>query len=401
MLFQLATRNLLRNKRRTVAILLTVGVGSASIFLFHGFNAGIMNQYRDNTVHCRYGHGQVNQKGYREQAFEKPWEHWMTGVPELSARLLKVPGVKQVFPRVEFFALLTNGHVNIAGRGQGVDGVEEAKFFNTLNVEEGTLLTDQPDGILLGRGLAKALAVHKGDRVTVLGNTINGSLNGADLTVVGIFHTGAKDFDDTVFRIPLKQAQLLLDTDRVEAIALGLNDVADWPALADVVAREYPQLEATPFAVLDKIYYQNSVDWLGQQFAVIELIILIIVILGIFNTVSSGVLERKQEIGNLRANGESPREALTLLTAEGLTLGVVGAALGIAFALALNLTILRNGILMPPAPGLTRQFYVRIELQPMMALWAFCLGSFTAVVGGMLAGLKVVRMSIGDLLRSI
>jgi putative ABC transport system permease protein len=400
-ILKLALRNLGRNSRRTTAVLLTVAAGTFSLLLFHGFNAGVMNQYRENTVHSRYGHGQINQEGYRDKVFEKPWEHWISDPGPLEAELKGLPGVTHVFPRVEFFALLTNGRATISGRGQGVDGPAEASFFTTLNVEQGQTLSSQPDGILLGRGLARALDAHPGDRITVLGNTIHGTMNGLDLTVTGIFHTGSKDFDDVVFRIPLAQAQQLLDTNQVESIAIGLSDASDWRAVADAVRLRHPLLEATPFAVLDEVYYQHSVDWLNSQFGIIQSIILLIVVLGIFNTISTTILERKQEIGNLRANGESVRDVMRLLLLEGIALGALGSALGIVLAWLVNLTALRAGILMPPAPGLTRQFHVLIELQPGQAIRVFALGISTALVGVTAAALKVARMPIGEALRSV
>ncbi|OFZ20574.1 MAG: hypothetical protein A2X94_10930 [Bdellovibrionales bacterium GWB1_55_8] len=400
-MIRVAFKNLMRNPRRTATVLLTVAMGSGSLFLFHGFNAGIMNQYLENTVHSRYGHGQIQTSGYRETVYEKPWEHWITDWESLKNRISKVEGVTHLFPRVEFFALLTNGKITVSGRGQGVDGVQESQFFTTLNVEQGATLSDQPDGILLGKGLARALDVKIGDRVTVLGNTIYGSMNAADLTVVGVFHTGSKDFDDVVFRIPLQQAHTLLDTDRLESVALGLASVGDWAKVEAVVKAEFPTLEATPFAVLDKVYYQHSVDWLGSQFAIIQLIILAVVVLGIFNTVSTSVLERKQEIGNLRANGESSIQIMQLLSWEGVALGVLGAAFGILLAFFLNATLLRNGILMPPAPGITRQFHVLIEFQWSMAIGAFLMGAFSAMAGTVLAGLRVAKMPIGEALRSV
>lgn len=401
MLFLVALRNLFRNKRRTLTVLITVALGTGSLFIFHGFNNGIMNQYRANTIHSRFGYGQVNLKGYRDKVYEKPWEHWMEDWDRLRPALSGLPGVVQLFPRVEFFALLSNGQVTVSGRGQGIDAHEEAGFFNTLNVEQGQMLSDQPDGIMLGLGLARALDVHPGDRVTVLANTVNGSMNGLDLTVAGIFHTGSKEFDDMVFRIPLAQAQMLLDTKRVESVSLGMSSVEDWDGFAKAVSERLPQLEATSFAKLDEVYYQHSVDWLNSQFGVIQLIILTIVVLGIFNTVSTGILERKQEIGNLRANGESFRDVMSLLGWEGIALGVLGAALGILLAFVLTSTLLRNGILMPPAPGLTRQYHVKIELQWMMAVKTFFMGTVCAMLGTIVAGMRVARMPIGEALRSV
>jgi putative ABC transport system permease protein len=398
--FKLSLRNLARQPRRTLAVLLTVGVGSASLFLFQGFNTGIMNQYRENSIHARYGHGQLHTRGYRDTVHEKPWEHWIDDPAPLLRQLQSYRHVNQVFPRIEFFALLTNGNINVSGRGTGIDGVEEAKFFQTLNVEEGKMLEGEPDGILLGRGLANALDLEPGDAVTVLANTVNGSLNGVDLVVTGIFHTGSKEFDDVAFRIPLAQAQTLLDTQKVESIALGLDSHESWSKVASQVARELPQLSATEFAVLDKIYYQNSVDWLKSQFGVIRLIILLIVVLGIFNIVATAILERKAEIGNLRANGDSRLGVLFLLVCEGTALGLLGAALGISTAWLLNSTLMADGILMPPAPGLTRQFHVRMELDWITAWLTFGLGSACCLISSILAGGKVVRLSIGEALRS-
>lgn len=401
MILYVAFRNIFRNKRRTAAVMVTVALGAGSLFIFHGFNAGIMNQYRANTIHSRYGHGQINTAGYRDKVFEKPWEHWIENYDELKPKLLQLPGVDKLFPRIEFFALLTNGRINVSGRGQGIDGAEEAEFFNTLNVVQGKTLTTEPDGVLLGVGLAHSLDLKPGDKVTVLASTVNGSMNGVDLTVTGIFHTGAKEFDDRVFRLPIAQAQTILDTKRIEAIAMGMKSVEVWPAFAAAMAKQYPNLETTSFEVLDKVYYKNSVDWLDSQFKFIQFIIITIVILGIFTTISTSVLERKQEIGNLRANGESFYDILKLLSAEGVVLGILGASLGIAIAWLLTITLFRDGVLMPPAPGLTRQYYVIIELQFMMAVQTFLMGLFCAALAASVAGVRVARLPIGEALRSL
>ena len=133
MLIKVAFRNLLRHWRRSLVCLLTVALGSGSLWLFDGFNAGIMNQYKDNTVHAKYGHGQINTKGYRDQIFAKPWQHWMTDADALLQQIAQRPEVDKVFPRLELFAMLSNGDITVAGRGLGVDGAAEHDFFNTIS----------------------------------------------------------------------------------------------------------------------------------------------------------------------------------------------------------------------------------------------------------------------------
>jgi len=404
MIIKMALRNLKRNHRRSFAIILTIALGVGALFLYHGFNTGIMNQYKFNTIRSRFGHGQINEKNYRLKVYEKPWDHWIDNFTSIEKVLKNDPHVNFIFPRIEFYAMLTNGKINVAGRGQGIDGISEGKFFSALNFIEGKNLSDEDNGVILGAGLARSLDVKIGDRVTVLTNTIFGSLNAADLQLVGIFHTGVKEFDDASFRLPLKQAQTLLDTQKIETIALGLKDESDdksWDEVKSVIESNFLNLEATPFAVLDEVYYQHAVDFLWAQFGAIRLIILVIVILGIFNTISTAILERKQEIGNLRANGESKKDVMKLLLAEGLIAGIFGSLLGIILSYLLNATLLRQGILMPPSPGITRQFHVFVELQASYLMVTVLLGIACTMLGTYFAGRKVVQTQIGELLRSL
>lgn len=398
MILKFSIRNIWRQRSRALAVLATVALGISALMIYHGFNAGIMNQYRDNTIRARFGHGQVNTKGYRDQIWDRPWERWMDPQSSFVEELKKRPEVEFVFPRIAFYALLNNGEKTLSGAGEGVDGVSESQFFTTLNVIEGKILSDEEDGIILGKGLAEALKVKVGDRVTVLANTNAGSLNAIDVYVTGIFFAGMKNFDDTFFRIQLSKAQELLDTKQVETIALGLKKLEDWPTI-EAWVNSNPDFEATPFNVLDKVYYQNSVDFLQAQFGFIFIVIVVIVVLGIFNTVSTIIQERKGEIGNLRANGDSHNEVMTLLLTESLLLGFLGATIGIILSYLCNWTILAQGIQMPPGPGITRQFTTFVELQPSFIPVCYLIGIFSSVIGTAMAGKRILKLPITELLR--
>ncbi len=400
MWFFLPFRNLFRNCRRTCAILLTIGMGAGVLFSFDGFINGVLTEYRETTIHSHYGYGQINRKGYREMVYERPTDHWMGNWNRLNHFLLDQKGVTGIFPRVSFSALLSKGNTTISGEGQGVDAEKEASFFDSLNVEEGQTLYKQENGILLGKGLAKALHVKPGDSVTVTATSVKGAINKAKFTVIGIFNTGAADFDGRIFRVQLKEAQNLLNTNKIETVSLGLRNLSDWKSVASAIEQTFPQLEATSFDVLDKIYYQHSVDWLNAQFKVVQVIILSIVLLGIFNTVSAAILERKQEIGNLRANGESVFQIMQLILTEGFILGVLGTAFGLGLSYFVLTLFVDGGIRMPPGPGQTSQFLVRFRFEWYMLLLPFILNIASALVASFFAGIRVARMAIADALRS-
>jgi putative ABC transport system permease protein len=399
-IFKLAWRNLFRNLRRTTASLLTVALGSAGLLIYQGFNAGIMNQYRENTIHGYYGYGQVFPKGYYGHVMEKPWEHWIENPEEVERKLRSVPEILEVFPRISFYAFIVKGGTTLGGKGEGVLPERETKFFNRLNFIDGHDLQDE-DQIILGKGLADSLGIKAGDSVTVLTQTLQGQLNGADLKVAGVFHMGIKAIDDQFFRLPLKTAQTLLDTKKIELFSLGTTGVADWSKVAAGIEKADPNLESVPFDILDKIYYQNSVDFLDAQFAFIRTIILLIVALGIFNTIAVGLLERAGEIGALRANGEKRSRLFRILVLENALLGLIGGLLGVVIAIIMDKTLLANGILMPPAPGITRVYMIFLEIQSQHYRQALLLPMLTTILASLWPIRKLLSRSIPDLLRSV
>jgi len=401
MLFYVAFRNLFRNVRRTCAVMLTIALGAGALMCFDGFNKGVLDQYREGTIHAHYGYGQIFTKGYRENVFEKPWEHWIQNWEALKTFLEIQGGVDKAFPRLSFSALLTSGKTSVSGQGHGVDGRAEVTFFNELDMESGVPLSDQDEGIVLGKGIARALDVNIGDKVTVAARATDGNMNQIALQVVGIFHSGSQEFDNKVFRLPLQQSQKLLKTDKIETIALGLKDLSEWESVAKAIHKRYENLEAIPFAVLDEVYYQHSIDWLDAQFRVVQVIIILIVILGTFNSVSTAILERKQEIGNLRANGESVFEIMRLLVWEGVFLGAIGAIIGVLVATVLVNGFLREGIVMPPGPGLTKEFVAMITLQWNMAYTTILMSIVAAFGATLLAGFRVAKLPVAEALRAV
>lgn len=398
-IFKLAWRNLFRNPRRTAASLFTVALGSAGLLIYQAFNTGIMNQYRENTIHGHYGFGQVFPADYYGKVHEKPWEFWIADPQGAEQKLRSVTGVVDVFPRVSFYAFLVKGGVTLGGRGEGILSERENVFFNKMNFIDGGDIQAE-DEVILGKGLADSLGVKAGENLTVLTQTFNGQLNGADLRVAGIFHMGIKFIDDQFFRLPLKTAQSLLDTQKVELFSLSTTGVQDWEKIEAGIRGTAPELDPIRFEVLDRVYYQNSVDFLEAQFSFIRSIILLIVALGIFNTIAVGLLERAGEIGALRANGETRRRLFGILVFENALLGLLGGLIGITTAVLLDRLILFRGIPMPPGPGITRSYLIYLEMQGPHFAAALALPVLTAILASLWPIRRLLKRSIPDLLRS-
>lgn len=396
----LAFRNLFRCKRRSLTILLTLAFGAGALFAFQGFIEGVLTDYKESTLHTQCAHGQIHTLHYRNKVHKEPWKKWIDAAGEVQNFLEKQEEIIFVFPRVSFQALLKHGKNTAAALGQGIDGKKEAKFFHSLNIEQGENLSFQEEGILLGKGLAEALGVNIKDKVTVYTENIYGKASKVDLTVVGIFHTGAVDFDSRIFRLPLAKAAKLLKTERIENFSLALKEERDWQKIVERLHKKFPLLEATYFEEINKIYYKNSIDWLKAQYSIVEGIILAIVLLGISNSISSSILERKQEIGNLRANGESRFRIICLMLLEGGFLGLLGAFLGMSLVYTVFSYCLGEGIIMPPGPGSTRSFVAPFIFTPSMVMTNGGLCFLSAIFSSFLGTIRAVKVPIAKALKS-
>ena len=399
LLIRLASRNVLRNRYRSLYAFATISIGAAGLFVFMGFNHGLMNQYRANTIRARWGHGQLMSVGYRGIAHAQPTQKWIRLSDSLLADIRSLPGVVGVFPRVPIQATLIHGDQAIVGRGEGIDGIAEARFFDQLNYISGTNFLDDPQGVVLGQGLAMGLNANVGDQIRVTVQSPEGKVNSALIGVTGIFHTGSQEFDSQAFRLPLALAQTLIGTNRVERISVGLSSIDKWQEFAAQINQRYPTLEAVPFDELDKVYYHHAVDWLNAQFAFIRGIIVLVVFLAIFNVISLTAAERTAEIGTLRANGESQPDVFFNYFLEAAVLGLIGGCLGIVGALALVVGPLHQGIAMPPAPGITRSFRILIELAANDAVKVVGVCLVTALTGCLLPVWRASHIPIAEALR--
>jgi putative ABC transport system permease protein len=395
---------------------MTLALGAAGLLMFQAFNEGIFTTWRENTIRIRYGHGEITRVELESQRSEAPWEFWFDDIGIEDQLQRQSPHLVELFPRVSFVGFLTRGAVSLAGRGEGVDPARESSFFTSLNFIAGHdlfLKSEQSGdhamadsaklGIILGKGLADALQAKPGDSILLSGQTHAGQMNGAQLIVRGVFHTGSHHFDNTFFRIPLSTAQEFLDTKKIERFAVRLQDRQQWPEFKAAVQQASQEhigmrLSVKSFEEIDQFYYGNVKRFLEAQFGVIRVIFLIIVGLGVLSTLSSSFLERAGELGALRANGETRWRIWRIWLVESLLLGLMGGAIGVASAYLIILIGFPTGFDMPPGPGITREFRVHFILRVSHLVQALALSASASALASQPAIWRLLKQSIPHLL---
>jgi len=402
---KIAARSVFRNKRRTVITLLSIIFGCVAIIVFGGFVDYSMWGLRESTIHSRLGHLQVYKAGYSEKGGTNPLAYTIEDYPRIRSIIEDEDHVDFVTSRLEFSGLIGGAENSVICIGKGVEPEKERELGITVSIVGGQdLSSEEPEEGIIGKGLAEGLGVNIDDYLTILTSTAEGALNAVDLKLRGIFRTGVKEYDDVAVMVPMELAKTLLYTENVQSIVVVLDKTENTDLVADNLRQKFSQanldLEIKTWSDLATFYHQ-VVQLYGGIFWVVRLIILIIVIFSIANTMTMSVFERMREIGTIRAMGTKRRGVLSLFLMEGLILGALGGALGLAFGIIAAKLISIKGIYIPPPPTMTEGYTALINIVPKDLIFAFSLAVGTSLVSSIYPAFKAARLKVVDALRYI
>ena len=400
-MLMLAFRNLFRHRSRTALTLAAIVFGSVSLVLSGGFVEDIFVQLQDGTVHSGLGHVQVHRTGYQELGRRDPYGYMIEDSESVAERIRSVPEVMEVMARLSFAGTLSNGRADVPVLGEGVEPHREPAVGGFVQVVDGRRLElEDRYAIELGQGVARALDIGPGDFVTILTSTPEGALNSLEFQVVGVFRSHSIEFDARAVRVPLETARELLAVSAVHSLVLALTDAEHTNAVVEAVRQLLPaaEFEITPWYELAD-FYQKTVDLYGRQFAALQFVILVMVALGVANSVNISIYERTGELGTLMALGNRSGEVFRLLVLENMILGLVGGLLAIPLALLLAAAISAVGIPMPPPPNMDVGYTatVRPTIEHLVLAFTVALGAST--LAALLPARRGAKTPIAEALR--
>jgi lipoprotein-releasing system permease protein len=239
-------------------------------------------------------------------------------------------------------------------------------FLDSLVSERKRMLPS----VIIGIGLADKLGVRPGGEV-VLGSLTaddNGDLSTTPkmgrFVVSGIFETGMYEYDLNLVYISIASAQYLLNVRGVEGIQIKTVDLYQ----ADRIAKNVKEaLGGYPYRAMDWRSQNKSLfDWMRLERLVIFIVISLIMVVAIFNIVSSlimMILEKRREIGILMGMGATSGSIMRIFMLNGIVVGVIGSTLGTALGLVICYIQQRWSII--PIPG---DIYF-INKLPVKILW--------------------------------
>ena len=207
------------------------------------------------------------------------------------------------------------------------------------------LLEEGKYSIILGSELAIALGAGIGDSVTVVAPQVTIGPTGImprlrRFTVAGIFEVGMYEYDRGVALVHIKDAARLFRLDdNVTGLRLRLDDIFAAPQIARALSAELP----LDYRVEDWTrQHANFFRAVKTEKRVMFIILTLIVAVAAFNIVSTLVMvvtDKRADIAILRTLGSSPGSIMMIFIIQGIVIGAMGTALGVAGGVGLALNV--------------------------------------------------------------
>lgn len=251
--------------------------------------------------------------------------NWQALLPLLEQR----PEIATVSPMVSGGGLALRGE---ATQAIALMGVELERYDRIVGlrgkVVSGTARLG-PGEAIIGRELASDLGLRVGDRMSVNTGTVSDSVR-----VTALVDLGVKDLNRRTVIVPLRAAQSLLGLPGgATVLDIQVRDVWAADATARELRNEYPfKVESWQESNAQLVSALNAQS---VSTAVIRGVVLIVVVLGIASVLVVSVVQKRREIGILRAMGATRGQILRLFLVQGAVVGALGSVLGVLLAVAL------------------------------------------------------------------
>ena len=333
---RVATRFLREGRMQTVLIIVGVAAGVAVVAYISALITGLQRNTIEKTLGAQAhltlsprddvvlaarapataGTSELVQTQPRAQR-PRSISNWQLLVPLLEA----MPAVAAVSPMVSAAGLAVRGEASKAIALVGVDLDRYDRIVSLRSkVVDGQARLGPGEGII-GRELAADLGVRVGDRVGIVTGGVSDSLR-----VTALVDLGVRELNRRTVIVPLRTAQSLVGLPG-GATSLDLTLVDIWAAqtlAADLAARWPYKAESWQQANAQSV-----------STGLIRGVVMIVVVLGIASVLVVSVVQKRREIGILRAMGATQGQVLRIFLLQGAIVGALGSALGVLLAVLL------------------------------------------------------------------
>lgn len=350
LILKIAFRNIFRQRRRSAFTIITMVGGFVLFSLALSISEGTYGTVIEQFTKSYTGHLQLHKRGY----FDRPSLYkTLTDYNFLSEELKKIPGAKSWTPRVYSGALASKDKKTASVKIIGINPDQESKTTSIKKkLKEGLYLEESSDlknEVVVGAGLFETLKLNLGDELVLVGQGADGSISNDIFKVVGVLKGDLYSKDRNYCYMNIKTAQRFLSLENgFHEIVVVLDNYknaqkASTLLIQNLESAKNNDVEVLPWQVVEKQFYNTMMfEKRGMQISL--MVIVIIVAIGVLNTVLMTILERTTEYGVLRALGTRPLTLFWMIILESVGLAIISIIIGFILSFIINYWVSIHGI---------------------------------------------------------
>jgi ABC-type lipoprotein release transport system permease subunit len=362
-LFLIAYRNLLQHGRRSLLLGAAITAVTGLLVFLTCLSSGVKATMLESATTVATGH--INVGGFYKVTAGQ--------AAPLVTDYQKIQDiVKATLPDLEFvtargrgWSRLVSDQGNMQVGMASVDLAHEPRLPKVLKMKEGKLEDlAKPGSVLIFASQAKKLKVKTGDSLVFSVLTERGVNNTVDVRVAGVAEDMGLMTSWNVFVPDATLRQLYQLNDKsTGAVQIFVKDMDRIPQDIDLLRAAltkagYAVMDRDPKAFWMKLQSVAREDWTGQKLdltdwqdeisfvkwtltaidgisVLLSSVLLVIIAIGIMNTLWIAIRERTREIGTLRAIGMQRGRVMAMFVIEAFCLGALGTAAGLVLGVLL------------------------------------------------------------------
>ena len=300
-----------------------------------------------------------------------------------------------VLPQVKTQIFYIAGSIELGGNLTGIKPVDEARLFNMKDyIVEGSAeaLHNTDNGILLGIGIAKKMALKVGDRVQV--SPINGGV--FPLKIVGFYQSGIADLDAIQSFTNIKTVQRILGeaNNYITDINVKLYDMEQAMPLSKRIEQQF-KLKAVDIKTANA-QFDTGTSIRNLITYAVSITLLIVAGFGIYNILNMLIYEKMNDIAILKATGFSGKDVQLIFMSQAMIIGFVGGILGLFIGFGLVSLIATVPFQTEALP--TVETYP-INLNPLFFIIGFSFAMLSTFLAGYLPSKKAKKIDPVTIIR--
>ena len=382
----LAWRNLWRNYRRTLIMLLAITVGVWAMIFMTALLRGMVDDMLKQGIGALPGHVQIHAASYRD---DPSVAHSLPAPDGLLLDALNGVQVRAWASRVKVPAMISSEYDNRGITLLGVDpGSELALGFDRDDMVEGRFLSAAHDqGIVLGRKLLQRLETRLGKRVVVMSQDPENAIAERGFRIVGVFKAELESREENIVYAGRDVIQKMLGVgSKVSEIAVLGFDYREPEALARSIQKTVTE-DGEVLSWLELDPYLGSMLKVMDGFVLVWMVVIFLALsFGLVNTLMMAVFERVREIGLMRALGMRPSGIVFQILLESMLLLVLGLLAGNLLAIS-TIIPLQDGIDISAVSAGMEMMGASSVLYPVMKLNDLLLANAIVIVLGIITSL--------------